>query len=298
MKRAGTDRRTLLALCLLATGCLWVAGCHKATTTEPNTAAVAGGPADAGDKPAMSEEDMGAGAMGAAGGQEPGGPGFSLPKPEPGDVTTVFGSAASWDAATGLLVVTQPFVSPDQEGTQVHVGEGVPFLRFEDCEAADLAEGDMLSASGQPTALEAATLTTAAEEFASAVVQGPPRRGGRRGQASPSGGYSFGMAVGEIVSTSPLRIKVSDEITAEVTLEDGAVFQRMVESDQAPSAEEMIVCQGEVGDDGSVTADFVLVMPPFEGGGPGGGPGRGGPGGGSGPGGGGPGGPRGGQPGA
>ncbi len=273
---------SVLALLALMTALVWMAGCKRQASEEAGAQAASAGAGPAGERPAMSDEDMGAGAMGGPGAQGPGGgpggPGFAFAEPEPGDVTVVMGNAESWDAEAGLLVVAPMFGGEEQQGTQVHLGEGVPFLRLEDCQTSDLAEGDMLSAMGQVTALDAERLHTAPEEFASTILQGGGRRGGRGGQGQ-SGGYSFGSTVGEIVSTTPLRIKVSDEITAEVGLADDAACQRMVESDEPPTAEEMVVCQGEVGDDGSITADFVLVTaaPPRGMGGPGGGSGPGGP---------------------
>jgi hypothetical protein len=227
---------------------------------------------------------------------------------------TVIGTVADGNINEGWISVRMmgmggpPGGGGQQDQAQrVVLNQNSTLLKSEEAKVADLQVGDGLMVSGVPTAMTGSSFVMGANSDAVARTMGffGGGFGGGRGRGGSSVPQTTATAAGLIESVEPLRVKISDQLTVEVTPAADARFTKLAKADWATLAvDTLVVCIGERADDGTYTASAVTILPEmpqmgggrFGGGGAGGGPGGpggGGPGGGAG---GGPGGPGGGPP--
>lgn len=219
----------------------------------------------------------------------------------------VMGKVVDGNVQQGWISVQLTFGGRDggePPRTQVTLNQQSKLLKAETATLADLKVGDGLYVQGVPTALTGSQFIMGANTDATAqtmgLLSGGGFRMGRGGGQATTIPQTTGQTAGLVESLEPLRVKVSDTVTVEVTAADDARFTKLTEVPwESLEADANVLCTGQRNEDGSMTATVVTIvpeMPQMGMGGPGGG--MGGPGGGMGGPGGGMGGPGGGRGGA
>ncbi len=203
--------------------------------------------------------------QGGPGGGPGGGMGMMM-----GPVTgTVTGGGVEEGSIT--VSVQMPWGGQAQDVT-VQLGEGATLLKAEDAALGDLAEGNGLMVNGVPTALLANRLVTGANSVPVAKAMtnlgggmgmGMGRMGGRRGGAASSPvPPTTAQAAGMIVSVDPLKVKISDTLTVEITPKDDATFTKIVQVGWDELTDGVTVqCSGEPTQEGEVVADTITIVP-------------------------------------
>lgn len=210
-----------------------------------------------------------------------------------GRMPFVFGTIASGDVNAGIIVLNSPMGGEQT----IRVNASTRYYTQATIAVSALRVGDRVSVQGMPTAITANSITAgempnmmpgAPGAGPGAAPGGGPAQAGAQGANRQQARAAFAGATGTVTATSPLTIRIGDNVSLVVRLAPNATVSRISETRLANlRVGDRIMASGQSEDGGDFVATVVganLQMGPGMGGmGPGmGGRGRGGFGGGPG----------------
>jgi len=164
----------------------------------------------------------------------------------------VFGTVNAVKPDTGAIGVQ----GPNGQQLWVAVTANTQITRTVEAAASDLATGQTITVTGQPTAITARTVQISDQTAAAGPGAGGQQGANRRGRRMSGNA----QATGEITSLNPLTIKTQDGATVTVTLAPDATVSRTVPATiQNIVPGDQLMAFGQTAQDGYCYARFVRI---------------------------------------